>query len=230
MTTTMKKTCLILALALAFAPAAGAAYRCVDERGLTHIGDTPPAGCANVMLYEVTRSGKVVREIPPTMTEEQVKARAEAERQKKEADRIAAIQKRKDMALLATYATADEFDVVRDRTIEPIHGRIKVARSRIVEVDKRTKKVNEELEFYKAGKSKSSKKEVVAPPMLVSELERLTSERAALEESIANYEREIAELRAKFDVDKQRWVAIKAGGSGTGAADAKPVATSGRKY
>ena len=55
----MKKLPLLL-LALC-APLAGAAYKCVDEKGLTHIGDTPPAGCASVVMYEVTKRGTVIR-------------------------------------------------------------------------------------------------------------------------------------------------------------------------
>lgn len=225
MTTTMKKLCFLIAIA--FAPAAGAAYKCVDERGLTHIGDTPPPGCAKVMMYEVTRSGKVLREIAPTMTEEQAKALAEAERLKKIADKAAAVQKRKDTALLATYASEAEFDVIRDRTMEPIQGRIKVAQSRLAEIDKRTKVIDEELEFYKAGKAKGSRKAGEPPPMLVAEQERLAEERAQLERNIKGYEREIVELRGRFDGDKQRWITLKAGGPAS--AQPKTVPASVRK-
>ena len=34
----MKKICIVLALL--YAPVAGAEYKCVDGRGLTHVGDT----------------------------------------------------------------------------------------------------------------------------------------------------------------------------------------------
>src|SRR6186997_3249602 len=107
-----KKLCLLVTLAALSAPAS-AAFRCVDEKGRTHIGDTPPAGCANVVMYEVTRGGTVIRTIQPTMTEEQVKARADAEEQARVAERAGAEQKRKDMALLSTYANEKEFDVAR---------------------------------------------------------------------------------------------------------------------
>ncbi len=50
---------ILLILAMLAAPAAHAAYKCKDERGITHIGDTPPAACANVVMYEITRSGTV---------------------------------------------------------------------------------------------------------------------------------------------------------------------------
>jgi hypothetical protein len=52
----MKRT--LVLLALLYAPFAGAAYKCTDEKGVTHIGDTPPAGCATVMI---TRSRGAAR-------------------------------------------------------------------------------------------------------------------------------------------------------------------------
>ena len=61
----MKRTIAFLAIAL-HVPLASAVYRCVDERGLTLFGDTPPAGCANVPMYEMTRTGKVLRRIDPS--------------------------------------------------------------------------------------------------------------------------------------------------------------------
>ena len=226
-TTTTFKT-LALAAALAFAGAAEAAYKCVDEKGKTHVGDTPPEQCANVVMYEVTRSGSVIRKIEPSLTAEQVKARAEAEEKKKEADKIAGEAKRKDLALLATFSSEGEFDVVRDRTIEPIRGRIKSAQERIAAIDKRTKEIDEEMEFYKAGKKASSTKKAEAPPNLVAELERLKAEKQNLVRGIAGHEREITELQAKFDVDKKRWVALKSGAGSAAAptpvADAKPEA------
>ncbi len=30
---------------------------CKDEKGITHVGNTPPAACANVVLYVVSRVG-----------------------------------------------------------------------------------------------------------------------------------------------------------------------------
>jgi len=74
---------LALAMAMVFATCAGAAYKCVDDKGFTRIGDTPPEQCANVVMYEVTSRGTVVRRIDPSLTPDQVKAKAaEVERKK----------------------------------------------------------------------------------------------------------------------------------------------------
>ncbi len=208
----MKKIC--LAIALLYAPFAGAEYKCVDEKGFTHIGDVPPAGCNNVVMYEITSSGSIIRKIDPTPTPEQLKVRNEEAERKKEADRIASEQKRKDMALTNTYSSEREFDMTRDRTLEPVRGRIASAKERMKAVEKRELELEDEMEFYKAGKSKTVKKGEEArtreaPPQLVAELARVKAEKATLTNGIAANEKELEEIRVRFDADKRRWVELK---------------------
>jgi hypothetical protein len=216
----MKTLCLAVSAVMALP--AQAAFKCVDEKGRTHIGDTPPEQCAKVVMYEVTRTGTVLRTIQPTLTEEQVKARIAEDEKRKEGEKVAAEQKRKDLALLATYSSEAEVDVARDRNVEPIQGRIKLAKERITAIDKRNKELDEELEFYKAGKSsKAGAKKVEAPPMMVEEQARLKHEKQTVTKSIAGYEKEITDLTSKYAVDKKRWLALKTGG-GAAAVDPKP--------
>jgi len=216
----MKKT-LVLAVALAVAPFANAAFKCVDEKGVTHIGDTPPAGCANVVMYEVTVSGKVLRKIDPTPSEEQLKARAAEFEKAKAAIRNEAEQKRKDMALLNTYSSEKEIDTSRDRQIDPLKSRIAQAGERMKAIDKRQKELEEELEFYKAGKGGKSKGE--PPPQLTGDLIRLKSERTTLEKSVVNAEKEIESTKIKYDTDKRRWIALKSGATRPGAPEVEPL-------
>jgi hypothetical protein len=203
-------------------PSAHAAYRCVDQKGVTHIGDTPPPGCATVMMYEVTPKGKVLREIPPSLTPEQIKVKElEAER-RKAADKAAAEQRRKDLALLNTYGTEKEFDVARDRNIEPIKARIASVQDRLAAIEKRITAIEEESEFYKAGKSKGSKGREV-PATLTQELARLQKERDTLAKALPAHEKEIEQVRTRFDTDKQRWMTLKV--TGPTPEPAKPALT-----
>jgi hypothetical protein len=218
----MKKLCLMLAIL--FAPAAGATYKCVDEKGVTHIGDTPPDPCATVVMYEVSRSGQILRTIDPTPTPEQLKHRLEEAEKKKEADKAAADQKRKDLALINSFAAEREFDVARDRNIEPLVGRIKSAQDRIKAVDKRVKEMEDEMEFYRAGKSKTAKTRE-PPPSLLAELERARLEKVSLEKSIVTHEKEIEELKVKFETDKKRWVDLKSNPSKRNEQPEPPKAT-----
>ena len=204
---------ILVLLAIAFATPAGATYKCVDTKGVTYIGDTPPDACANVVMYEMSAGGAVIRKIDPTPTPEQVKALQEERDRKKEFDRAAADQKRKDTALLASFSGEKEFDVVRDRNVEPLVGRIKSNEERIRAVDKRIKEIEDEMEFYKAGKSgKSGKpgKSSEPPPVLVEVMARVRTEKATLEKANLGYQKEIEEIKAKFDADKKRWVSLKA--------------------
>jgi chromosome segregation ATPase len=199
---------LLVIIAASWMGAAGAAYKCTDAKGITHVGDTPPPGCKDVMMYEVTPAGKVLREIEPTLTPEQAKVRAAELEKKRAADALVAEQKRKDLALLATYASEKEFDVARDRNIEPIKSKIASSQEQIKQAEKRQKEIQEEMEFYKAGKSKKGGE---IPPRLTDGLKRVESEKSTLEASIAASEKEIEEVKAKYDADKKRWVELKSG-------------------
>ena len=206
----MTKTLAFLLAALAAIPAAEAAYKCTDEKGRTHIGDTPPPQCERVIMYEVTKTGTVIRKIDPTPTPEQMAARAEEEAKRKEALRLADEQRRKDLALLATYSTERDFDVSRDRNIDPVNLRIKSAKERDAALDKRIKELEDEMEFYKAGKSKGAAGKAKEPPaQLTSDLERTRKEKAQLTANLASYDKEIEQIRSRYEEDKKRWLELK---------------------
>lgn len=206
----MKTKMLCFAVALAFAPAAFAAYKCVDEKGVTRIGETPPEECGNVPLQEI-RGGHVIRTIPPSLTPEQVKAQQEAAEKNNQAQKEVAEQQRKDLALLNTYASENEIDMTRDRNVEPINARIKIANERIAAVDKRMKEITDEMEFYKAGKSDKKGKGASrdTPEQLKADLDRGKKERVTLEKSIVGHQKEIELIKAKYDLDRKRWLALK---------------------
>ena len=205
-------------VALMFAPSAHALFKCIDEQGKRHYGETPPAGCANVVMDEVTPGGHVLRRIEPTPTPEQLKVREEAARRQREAEKAAAEQARLDKALLATFASEKEIDVARDRNIEPLNGRIRSAQDRIKEIDKRLAALEAQKELYTAPKSGKAQE---VPPVILADEERHRKERQTLSTSIAASEKEIAATRARFDRDRQRWVDLRSGAVSMPVADRK---------
>jgi hypothetical protein len=212
----MKRTIACLAIAL-HVPLVSAAYRCVDERGLTLVGDTPPAGCTNVPMFETGKNGKVVRRIEPTPTPEQLKALQEEQERRKAEQKAAAEQKRQDIALLASYGSATEFDVARERNVEPVTGRIAAAEQRMKELDLRKEDLVTQMEFYNTGKSKRANAKLVDPAddqtgaWFRAEVDRMAKERAALGDSVRRLHKDILELNAKYESDKQRWMLLKTG-------------------
>ena len=202
---------LIFLMAALAVPAAQGAYRCTDAKGVTHVGDTPPAACAKIPMQEVTKTGKILRTIEPSLTEEEAAAREEADEKRRAEEKTAAEQKRKDLALLATYASDKEFDVARDRNVEPLEGRIKSSQDRSKDLDKRIKELQEEMEFYKAGKGKDKKgaKGSSIPPQLQQDMDAAIAEKAQMGKNVIQFEKEIVEINAKFDADKKRWLQLK---------------------
>jgi len=184
-------------------------FKCVDDKGATHYGDTMPPQCATKPFTEMSGQGSVRKKYEGPLTAEQIKARDEETARKKEEEKLAAEQKRKDSALLATYGSEREIDITRDRSLGQIDARVNSASQRVKEIDKRVEKLQNEMEFYKAGKSKTGPAK--EPPIqLVNDLERTGNERAALEASMKKMEEEKAKMREKFENDKARWKDLKA--------------------
>lgn len=210
----MKK--LVILAVLAVSPAFGATFKCTDEKGVTHYGDTMPPQCAKTPVLEVQKSGSTVKKYDAQLTPEQVRAKQDEDKRKAEEVKAAAEAKRKDLALLNTYSSERDFEIAKRRNVEPIEARIKSAQDRTVTVDKRVKELENEMEFYTSGKSKSAK-ERKPPIQLVTDLERVRNEKAALVTSIQRYEKEIEQVKARYETDRKRWMELRNPGSSTAA-------------
>lgn len=198
------------ALASLAALPAHAVYKCVDEKGVTHYGDTMPPQCDKKPVTEMTQQGSVIKKYDAPLTPEQLKAQAEERERRKEGEKRIAEQKLRDNALLSTYGSEREFDVARDKDLAALDARKKTLLSRNADVDKYLAKMENEMEFYKAGKSKAAAgKTREAPPQLTADLERARKEKTQLATNLASYDREIEQIRARYDADKKRWTELK---------------------
>jgi hypothetical protein len=182
-----------LAALLAVAPAAQAAFKCVDEKGKSHFQDTPPAACGNVVIYEVGPSGSVIRKIEPT--------RAPSANAAKDAlnERAAAEQKRRDRALLDSYSAPGEFDVARDRNLEIIKARLEATKTRLGQVEQREGELKRALESYKGKPA----------PVIQQDLDKVEAERAQLQASVARFQKDYDQTSAQFQADKARWIELR---------------------
>jgi hypothetical protein len=221
-----------LLAALAALPA-HATYKCVDEKGVTHYGDTMPPQCASKAVTEMSTQGNVVRKYDAPLTPEQLKVKREEEEKRKEENKRIGEQKLRDMALIATYGSEREFDMARDKDLAAVEARKKILTARSPEVDKNLTKVENEMEFYRAGKSRSSKtkdgkehrepkadpkadpkaepKTKEAPPQLVQDYNRVKNERASLDSELVKVENDRKEIIARYDSERMRWKKLKGG-------------------
>ena len=185
-------------------------YRCVDDKGVTHFGETMPAVCAKKAVTEMSRQGRVIRQLDAPLTQEQQKVRDEIASKKREEDKLIAEQRMKDEALLSSYGVEREFDTLRNRDMAQIDGRQKAVEKRLADHTARLAGFETEMEFYRAGKSKSGK--VREPPaVLVANLERSRTEMTSLQIELSKLEKERIDTAARYDVEKVRWKRLKSG-------------------
>ena len=198
------------AVPLLGANSAHALYKCVDEKGVTYYGDVMPPQCAKKPVVEMSKQGSIVRKYDAPLTPEQIKTIEEDKiRNKEKNDRIA-VQKMRDNALMSTYGAEREFDMARDKDIAGLDSRRKTLAARTGDVDKNLAKLNNDMEFYQAGKSKTSKiKE--APAQLVQDHKRAVHEADGLRAEIERIDKGKEEVRARYEGEKSRWKRLKAG-------------------
>ncbi len=200
----------ILALALITADSAHALFKCVDEKGVTHYGDTMPPQCAKKPLVEMSTQGSVVRRIDAPLTPEQLKTIDDDRVRNKAKTDLMAVQKLRDNALVSTYGAEREFDVARDKDIANLDSRQKVLTARIADVELHLAKLNNDMEFYQAGKSKTSKTKE-APPQLVQDQKRAAHDAATIRAEIEKLDKDKEEIRTRYDGEKARWKRLKEG-------------------
>lgn len=190
--------------------APGAAiYSCTDSRGRTITADRPVADCIDREQRELNPSGTTRRKIEPTYT-----AREQAERDDRaRRAQLAALRlnedRRRERALLMRYPNAKAHDRERSEALVQIDVVIKAARQRLVELADERKKINDELEFYKADVSK-------APASLRGKLDDNTQSSAVQNRFIGEQEDEKRRVNTRFDEERARlqqlWT-VDAGGT-----------------
>jgi chromosome segregation ATPase len=197
-----------------------ATFKCVDERGVTHYGDTMPPQCAKRDVSEITREGNVTRRYDAPLTTEQQRVR-EAELTKRAAEnKLIATQRQKDVALTATFGSEREFDTARTNDIAQLDARKATLDTRLADVDKLIQKYTNELEFYKAGKGKNAVAKE-PPAELTKNLARVRADREALSNESARADKEKEAISVKYEGEKSRWKQLKAGMAPGTIVDAK---------
>jgi Domain of unknown function (DUF4124) len=189
---------------------AWATFKCVDERGVTHYGDTMPPQCATRDVSEMSREGSVLRRYSAPLTAEQQKAREAEMTRRAEETKLIATQRQKDLSLIATFGAEKEFDTARDNDIAQLDARQVTLNTRIADTDRLIQKYTDELEFYKAGKGKNAVAKE-PPPELTKNIARVNADRQALARESARVDTEKAAITARYETEKARWKKLKNG-------------------
>lgn len=190
-------------------------YKCKDAKGKTYYTQTPPTECLGKEMDELSKQGTVVKKREAALTPEQLAAREAEEKRKKEQEALAKEEKRKNQALLNTYASEKDIEEGRQRALKQAEQSVKDIEKRIEDAEKRASKLAAEKEFY-------AKKPM--PKKLQEDIRNNEIDLKSQQDALAAKKKDLGDVNAKYDEDKRRYLELtgaKAKGEATPAAAAK---------
>lgn len=190
------------------APALAGTYKWVDEKGVTHYGDSVPPHEVNRAITEINRKGLMIRKSEAALSPEQLKIQREQLMRQQELAQQSETQKRRDRALLGAYTTEEEIDLARDRNTERVESSIRLLQERRSIDAARRKLLAEQLESYKdkSDKLRGEAKE------LIEEIEQSRLNDKILLAAADELRKHKDELAKRFQADKIRFRELKQGG------------------
>lgn len=196
----LKRKLPLLLCALALQANAGEFLCCQDKAsGRRVCGDTLPGQCRGEAYRVYDSSGNLLREVGPPLSAEQKIAAAEEVRRKRERDAAEREQRRKDQALLDTYARVEDIDISQRKAENDVMLLIRDYKAKLADAQQRQQKLKNESEFY-LNKAK--------PAGLDSDLRNAAHEIRTQAELIESKQKELMAIREKYDADRSRYFEI----------------------
>lgn len=173
---------------------------CCEVDGKRVCGNPPPPQCAD-KSKKVYEKG-VAREVERPLTPEELAAKEAEKVRLAEEKKKAEEQARRDRALKESYTTEQDIDKSRDRAIVEIEKNAEQAKNRLDAAQKKQKKLAQEKEFY-------TKKPM--PANLKAQIAENEADIAAQQTALQQKDADIAAVKERFEVDKQRYRELTAG-------------------
>ena len=177
--------------------AANTLFCCIDANAKQVCGDILPQACYGRAYRELGESGRTSRNVEAPLTAEQRAQRAAEDEQRRVEEAKLKEQQRKDQALLNTYGSEKDIEMMRLRAQADVQKSIKAAEAKISEIKLQRKKFENEAEFYKKKK---------LPAEIQKGLNDADYEVKAQESIIEAKKKELDIIRDKYDDDKRRYI------------------------
>ena len=187
-----------LVLCIAFITTAEAKlYKWVDDKGVTHYGETLPpeyAGKDNVQLND---KGRVIKKSEKISAEE-LRSKDENAARKSAEDKAAIEQRRKDNTLLSTFSNENEIDLARDRNLQQVEAVIS-------SIQLQLKSAQQSLESYQQEAEQRTKAGRKIPDSLQADITEAENQAKKLQQDLAKALEKSAGVRASYEADKARY-------------------------
>jgi hypothetical protein len=192
---------LALALALVDAAAAAKIFKWVDEKGVTHYGETIPPEYKDQAATEMNNRGVTLRKWGAAAKPVQQKVGDDQVARDKEEKQRAFEQRRRDLALVNTYTSAREIDDVRDRTMQLPTQALRGFEPRLKKTQEKLAALEQQAAAYgKAGKP--------VPENLAQDIEEHRIDADSLKAEIDRYQAQIQAIKERYEADKRRYIEL----------------------
>lgn len=205
----------LLLISLGSAQAAGEFYCCHDPNtGRRVCGDTLPEQCRGRAYRVLDSGGNIAKEVGAALTPEQKAEQALENRRRKQLEDASREQRRRDQALLDTYAMPEDIDLAQRKAENDVNLAILATISRIDEARTKRRKFEDEAEFYKKK---------ALPPDLERDLRALDHEIKLQQELLEIKKREFDVIKSKYDADRKRYHELTRRSPAAPSGSAQPI-------
>lgn len=149
----MKLKCLHYLMLIMFfsLPAHAKLYKWVDENGQTHFGDKIPARYLAKEHKELNAQGATVKTHDAAKTEEELVEQRRQERIKREEEKKATEQAKRDRVLLDTYTTERDLIAARDARLDAVASQMQLSESIIEDAERKLELTEKQITNIKAS-------------------------------------------------------------------------------
>lgn len=176
-------------------------YKWVDDHGVTHYGEVIPAEYANKDRDTLNKAGLIEKRIEKA-DPETIRAKEEADKQRKIENQAAMEQQRRDSAMLNTYSNETEIDQARDRSLVLIKARIESNKMLLQSSQGTLDGLNKEVET----RTKEGKK---IPQSLANDIAGTEARVARYSAELSKSEEELNTVRTRFENEKELYRRLK---------------------
>jgi hypothetical protein len=193
---------LVASIGAGIATAGERIYKWTDEKGVTHYGEAIPPEYSDHSAAEMNKRGITLRKIEGNASLEaqrraaQEKALAEREEQKRLFE-----QRRRDIALVNTYASPHEIDEARERNLSAPQQALR-------SLEPRMKKAQEDLAGLQQKLESMGKSGKPVPDFLKQDVEEKRLELVELQAERERHESQIQAIRNRYEADKRRFTEL----------------------
>lgn len=180
-------------------------YRCVTKGGRKYYGSTIPPQCVGEPVEALSAQGTTLFRIDPPPTAEQKAAQAAAAEKnaaeieaKREAEAAALVQKRRDQALLQTYASEKDIEGVRQRALADNRAAAAQVEARIAQLRQRQEKLSRDAAKFSKGKE-------TPPPQFEQDVRAVAYDLSLQEQLLVSRGKEAAAINARYDEEIRKY-------------------------